>query len=92
MRVNLAHLRERLTSGGYIDFAVFDANATNDTDSGRDRVLQQLISGARAAGLKVDAAALAYEQYGRIRFYGARNIVEYLAGSGLPRWTHTIDI
>ena len=32
MRLNFAHIRERSTTGDYVDFAVFEANAT----SGRD--------------------------------------------------------
>ena len=28
MKINLAHLRERSTDGGWIDFVVFDAKST----------------------------------------------------------------
>ena len=89
-QVELAHLRERTVNGGYIDFAVFNANAANNTDQGRSRLLSELIMRARSAGLKVDAGALAYEQHGEIRFYGDRNVVDYLVNSGLPNWNQTL--
>jgi len=88
MKINMAHLRERSTTGGWIDFAVFDAKATNGDN---DNLLAQLIMSARNAGLKVDQAALAFNSAGRLRFYGERSLVDYLAGIGVPRWTHTID-
>ncbi|MCO5103591.1 MAG: hypothetical protein M9919_06235 [Burkholderiaceae bacterium] len=54
MRINYAHLRERSTSGGWIDFAVFEAHAANGTDSGNAQVLARLTAKARAAGQKID--------------------------------------
>ena len=92
MRVNLAHIRERSTSGGYIDFAVFDAKATSSGDAGNATLLAQLTARARASGLKVDQSALAYSYNGRNQFYGTKNLVDYLANIGLPRWTHEIDV
>jgi len=92
MRINFAHLREHSTSGGYIDFAVFEANATNGTESGRARVLSDLTVRARRLGLKVDQSALAYTEHGEIRFYGSPNLVDYLASSGIPEWTHWMDV
>jgi hypothetical protein len=91
MRINFAHLRESSTSGGYIDFAVFDANATNGMDSGRAEVLHDLTVKAQLQGLKVDQSALAYSEHGQLRFYGSRSLVEYLSARGVPRWTHYID-
>lgn len=92
MQVNFAHLRERATSGGWINFAVFEAKSTSGTNSGNSILLPQLTSKARAAGLKVDQSALAFAQHGRIQFYGDQNLVNYLSHSGVPRWTHTLDI
>lgn len=41
MKINLAHLRERSTSGGWINFAVFDAKSSS-SDSGNGALLAQL--------------------------------------------------
>jgi hypothetical protein len=87
----LAHIRERTVNGQYIDFAVFNANSADHTDSGRSNVLTELTMRARGAGLNVDASALAYEENGRTRFYGSKNVVDYLANSGLPRWNRTLS-
>lgn len=91
MKVNVAHLRERSTTGGWIDFAVFDARSTSGTDDDNDALLANLTAGARSSGLKVDQSALAYSEAGQIRFYGSKNLVDYLAKAGVPRWTHQID-
>jgi hypothetical protein len=92
MQINLAHLREQSTSGGWINFAVFEAKSTSGTDSGNSALLSQLTSKARAAGLKVDQSALAFMQNGRIQFYGDKNLVNYLSSSDVPQWTHKIDV
>jgi hypothetical protein len=91
MRVNFAHIRERSTTGGWIDFAVFDANSTDRTDRGRAEVLRDLTVMARASGYKVDKSALVYDENGQLKSYGASDIVEYLSDSGIPRWTHYLD-
>jgi len=92
MKINLAHIRERSTTGGWIDFAVFDAKTTSGGDSGNNNLLAQLTVQARASGLKVDQSALAYKQGSQIRFYGDKSLVSYLSGNGVPHWTHTVDI
>ena len=89
VKINLAHIRERSTSGGYIDFAVFDAKSTSGDN---DALLAQLTAKARASGLKVDQSALAYTKNGRIQFYGSKNLVDHLSKSGLPQWTHEINV
>jgi len=89
MKVNLAHIRERSTTGGYIDFAVFDTKSTTDNN---DELLSQLSAKARASGLKVDKSALAYNKFGRTEFYGTPDLVDYLSNNGLPQWTHSINI
>jgi len=88
-KINLAHLRERSTTGGWINFVVFDAKSTTNNN---DQLLYQLTAKARAAGLKIDQSALAYTKNGHIEFYGTKNLVQYLSKLGLPQWTHTIDI
>jgi hypothetical protein len=67
MKINLAHLREKSISGGWIDFAVFDAKSSSGTNSDNDTLLHQLTVKARASGLKVEQSALAYKQGGHIR-------------------------
>ena len=92
MKIDLAHLREKSTSGGWIDFAVFDAKSSTGTNSDNADLLAQLTASARASGLKIDQSALAFNHVGQIRFYGDKNLVEYLSKNGVPRWTHKIDV
>lgn len=92
MKINFAHLRERSTSGGWIDFAIFDAKSQSGTDSANKELLWQLTTAARNTGLKIDQSALAYSQNGRNRFYGDKNLVDYLSRHGIPHWTHSIDM
>jgi predicted transcriptional regulator len=47
---------------------------------------------ARRAGLRVDKAALAFSEAGRVRFYGTRDLVEYLVKGARVNWTHTLDV
>ncbi|TVO32108.1 hypothetical protein [Vibrio algivorus] len=89
MQINMAHLRERSTSGGWINFAVFDAKSTNGNN---DELLYQLTQSARGNGLKIDQSALAFSSGGRTQFYGDRNLVSYLSKRGVPRWTHKLDV
>lgn len=91
MKINLAHIRERSTSGGWIDFAVFDARSNSGSNYDNANLLNQLTAKARASGLKIDQSALAYRQNGRIQFYGTQNLVDYVSNAGLPQWTHEID-
>ena len=89
MKINMAHLREHSTTGGSINFAVFDAKSTAGDNAG---LLHQLTVAARQNGLKVDQSALAFQSGGRIQFYGDKNLVSYLAKGWAPHWTHTIDV
>lgn len=91
MNVKLAHLRERARSGGWINFAVFDARSSSGTPHDNSRLLAQLTAKARSANLQVDQSALAYMSGGRVQFFGSTPLVEYLSKSGLPGWTHTIE-
>jgi hypothetical protein len=87
MRIEMAHLR---TQG--IDFAVFNAEAQNRTAEGRSRLLGQLVAAARRNGLKVDKAALAFTESGRVNVFGTPDLIRFLAPSGVPRWTHTLTL
>lgn len=88
MKVKMAHLRERAQSGGWINFAVFDARSTTGDNAS---LLYQLTNAARVSGLKIDQSALAFNYGGRMQFFGDKNLASYLAKAGVPRWTHTID-
>lgn len=92
MRINFAHLRERATSGVWVNFAVFEAKSTSGTNSDNRTLLSQLTSKAISTGLKIDQSALVFMQHGHIQFYGDQNLVNYLSSSGVPQWTHTIDV
>lgn len=91
MRVNLAHLRERARSGGWINFAVFEARSSSGSEDDNARLLAQLTARAKNANLHVDQSALAFMSGSRIQFFGSPPLVEYLSNTGLPDWTHTID-
>lgn len=92
MRVNIAHLRERGRSGGWINFAVFDAQSSSGTREDNSRLLAQLTARARAANLRIDQSALAYRSGGRIEFFGSPPLVDYLSNTSIPGWTHTIEV
>lgn len=93
MRVHFAHLREMSTTGRYVDFAIFDANASSGLDSERANVLASLTTSARMAlRLKIDASALVFVENGQQRTYGDHFVVDYLTKAGVPAWTHFIDV
>lgn len=92
MRINLAHLKERARNGGWISFAVFEAKSTSGTSTDNSKLLEQLTVRARASSLRVDQAALAFMSGGRLQFFGSPPLVEFLSKSGLPSWTHSIDV
>lgn len=87
MTINFAHLHDQ-----GIDFAVFDADSRCRTDAGRSNLLADLIFEARKSGLKVDKAALAYAEFGRLTFYGTPDLVRYLSSGWSPHWTHTLNV
>lgn len=92
MRVNVAHLRERGRSGGWINFAVFDARSSSGTREDNLHLLAQLTARARSANLRVDQSVLAYRSGGHIEFFGSPPLVDYLSKAGIPGWTHTIEV
>jgi hypothetical protein len=86
VRVRLAHLRDQ-----GIDFAVFAADAVSKTTWDRNAILGRLTDKARAGGLHITKAALQFEEYGQVRFYGPPDLVRYLAvRGGVWTWTHTL--
>ncbi len=88
MRIDMAHLRVQ-----GISFAVFAAEANNRTNTGRQELLGQLIAKARRNNMRVDKAALAFQESGRTTFFGTPDLVKYLsARGGVPTWTHTLDV
>ena len=88
MRIQVAHLRDQ-----GINFAVFAADAPSRTATDRNALLSRLVAAARHAHLRVDKAALAFNESGRTSFYGPKDLVSYLfSRGGVPRWTHTLDI
>lgn len=91
MKFNVAHIRERSTSGGWIDFAVFEARSNSGSSQDNATLLHQLTRVGRSSGLKIDKSALAFMQNGRPTFYGTKDLVDYLSKMGVPQWTHTID-
>jgi hypothetical protein len=92
MKINVAHIRAPAASGGSIDFAVFDAKSTSSGDAANNLLLQQLTLKARVSGMKIDQSALAYTHNGRLQFFGSKSLVEHLSRSGLPSWTHSINV
>lgn len=92
MRVNFAHVSHPSTSGGRINFAVFESRSNSGLQADNDDVLAQLTIAARGQGLRVDQSALAFSENGRLKFFGATPLVEFLSKNGLPRWTHYLDV
>ena len=92
MQINFAHLRERATNGGDINFAVFEARANTPTAGARSTVLADLTMRARNSGLRVDQSALAFSENGRIKFFGSKNLVNYLSRGWIPHWTHKLSM
>ena len=87
MQIEMAHLQ---TQG--ISFAVFAADANNRTNSWRQQLLAPLVAKARLNNLRVDKAALIYQEGGPTRFFGTPDLVKFLASRGVPRFTHTLDV
>jgi hypothetical protein len=92
MRVNFAHLSHPSTSGGLINFAVFEGRSQSGLQADNDSVLAKLTIAARSQGLRVDQSALVFNDNGRIRYYGAKSLVQFLSGGVVPSWTHYLDI
>ena len=91
MQVRFAHLRERSNSGGWINFVVFATDAMNTSNAGRQQLLAQLVARA-GPQLRIDQAALAFQEGGRTKYFGSPNLVDFLSKNGVSRWTHSIDV
>lgn len=63
---------------------VFAADHPSRSPFERDRLLATLIFEARRAGMPVDKAAILFQEWGRINYRGAPDLVAYLANNGLP--------
>ena len=87
MQINIAHLNIQGQS-----CLVCDANARDNTDTARSRLLARLVAAARTQNLRVDQSALAYSEYDRLKFYGTPDLVDHLANNMPPSWTHTLSI
>ena len=87
MRIEMAHLRDQ-----GINFAVFAADANDRTNRGRQELLGQLVAKARRNNMRVDKAALAFQESGRTTFFGTPDLVKHLSSRGVPTWTHTLDV
>jgi hypothetical protein len=89
MKIEFAHNRVQ-----GINVAVFQADARSDLNTDRAGLLADLTAQIRRNGLRVDKAALAYTQHGRLQFFGTNDLVKYLSNGGFRalRWTHSLDI
>ncbi len=74
------------------DFIVFDADHPSRLDSERAQLLTRLRTVATTCGFKTDLAALAFRENDQNRFYGSPELVEFLAKTGLPGWTHRLTL
>ena len=76
-----------------VNCAVFAADAPSRTPQDRHALLGRLVMAARMQRLRVEKAALAYQAGGRMRFFGTRDLANYLASAGgVRRWTHTLTL
>lgn len=87
MRIEMAHLQAQ-----GINFAVFNADANDRTKASRQRLLGQLVAKARGNNLRVDKAALVFQEAGLTTYFGTPDLVKYLSSSGVRSWTHTLDV
>lgn len=58
MRVNLLHRQECSRSGGWINFAAFDARSSLGTRDDNSRLLPRLPARAKRAKLRIEQSAL----------------------------------
>lgn len=92
MQINVAHIRERAQSGGWLSCCLFDARASSGTTADNTKLLAQLTAAARATNLRVDHAALAFVSSGQLQYFGSKSFIQILARRGLPTWTHTLTV
>lgn len=87
MRINFAHVNIQ-----GINCAIFDAKPLSPTEEAHEELLADLVQRARANDLRVDKAALAYASGRQIKYWGHRDLAQFLANNGPPRWTHYLDV
>ncbi len=75
-----------------VNCCIFEADATSPTREARASLLVDLTHRARRSGLRVEKSALAFAESGRVNFFGADDLVRFLANNGLPTWTHTLAV
>lgn len=91
LRIEFAHLRAQATNGQVVDFAIFHAEPTVNSDSARRASLNELVVAARQVGRKVDAAALVYEEGGYIKWWGDNFAVDWINKNGVPSPNHWVQ-
>jgi hypothetical protein len=92
MKVNFAHMKYRSESGADVSFAVFEARSNSGSDKDNRKLLEDLVRMAQGIGLRVEKAALVFQEGERIKFWGNTDLVQRLANGGVPKWTHYLDI
>lgn len=87
MKIKFAHLRDKSTNGGYIDFVVFNGKPSGNMNI----ALRQLTEQVRQSGLKVDKSAFQYLENRNVVYYGDDDLTKYLQNRGpITSWTHEI--
>jgi curli biogenesis system outer membrane secretion channel CsgG len=93
MKVNVGHFRQETSDGGFIDFAVFDARTESGTEKDNLELLNNLIRATvQLKNLKIDRAALVFKRDGEIRFYGSKDLVDFLSKHGFPKWNVVLEL
>ena len=87
MRINFAHVNIQ-----GVNCAIFDAKPLSATEDAHEELLADLVVRARANDLRVEKAALAYREGSGIKYWGHKDLAQYLSRSGPPRWTHYLDV
>lgn len=91
MQFKFALISGKSASGQDLQFAVFGARPTDDSEEGKRKLLDQLTTGATRRGLTIDQSALAYDDKGEIRIFASGELLEHLKKNGLPPWTHFLE-
>lgn len=91
--INLAHYRQKTATGDYVNFAIFDAVAESDSEKDKLELLNGLVKlTIELKKLKIDQAVIAFYKDDELRLYGSNDLIKYLSRSGLPEWTHTLEL
>ncbi len=89
MAIRFAHLH---IQGNHV--AVFEvARVAHFNDDQLRASLEHLTRAARQHRLRVDKAALQYDDFGQRRWVGTPDLVRYLKSvEGIDRWTHELEV